>query len=281
MGHRGSGFSEQATIGLVEPNAVSGEHRTVERAVFGQERSARCTPFGGHQLALGLGLVEVDVEERVDRLRPSRDLGTLSGRQIVDRVGGEAHADPIGRVVIRGVKRRDLVDPGLDIAAGGEGSDDPRGHDQTCAGLPHSVDDRLLEEVHLATGRDAGEQHLHRTQRHAGACIVGGHPSFERPHRFLQPPLEREAIAHGPDKRHRRVGVGVHQTGHQQSADPLRIRVRAELLVGSDGNDAAIVADVDHATGDQPAVALAGHDIVGTQADGFGSVHPTVCLVSA
>ena len=80
------------------------------------------------------------------------------------------------------------------------------------------LEQRLVEEVHLARGGDAVSQELGATKGPAPVDVVGSEPSLARPQDLVQEPLERHVLGRSAKQRHRGMAMGVDQARHQQPA---------------------------------------------------------------
>jgi hypothetical protein len=135
------------------------------------------------------------------------------------RVGGvwsEADLKAVQLAVSASVEGNDLVgagDPPV-LTAGMTGKlQHPRGDDGPGPGGDHGIGQRVLEEVGLAGGGDPEAEKLGLGQAHTPEHIVFRQVGLLGPEDLGEPSMKGQVPTRPAEEGHRRVAVGIDQTG--------------------------------------------------------------------
>ena len=90
------------------------------------------------------------------------------------------------------------------------------------------IENRRLRPVHVHDRRHAAQQHFGRTEQCAHADVVVGLARFERPDMVVEPLHEGHIVGIAALERHGHVAMGIHQSGHQDSAPAVDL-ARADV----------------------------------------------------
>lgn len=90
------------------------------------------------------------------------------------------------------------------------------------------IENRRLRPVHIHDRRHAAQQHFGRTEQCAHADVVVGLARFERPDMAVEPLHEGHIVGIAALERHGHVAMGIHQSGHQDSAPAVDL-ARADV----------------------------------------------------
>jgi len=115
--------------------------------------------------------------------------------------------------------------------------DQPAGQGGAHAAVDGGPGHVIHVDVHVGIGGGPRADHLRHRQHRTPVNVFFVHPRFHRQHLFLQPFHQAKVVAEGAHQGHRRVVVGVDQTGHRHHARGVDHLIRPPFPAGDDGGD--------------------------------------------
>ncbi len=223
MGHGYIELPVDLDVTLGQPDAVSGQHPSIQHTGPRQDDRDRVPVLGGEPGALVLGLGQVDVEEGVELTGSFSNVDQAGQRDGVGGVGREAHLDAPVITVASAVEVGDRlgpIDPPLLGRLVSGQLKHPRGNQRTGAGSDHGVGQGVLEEVGLAGGGDPEAQQFGGGQAHPPEDILLGEVGLLGPENLVEPSVEGQVLPRSTEQGHGRVAVHIDQAGQQGAVYP-------------------------------------------------------------